>query len=433
MRWITWLLILGLAAPASLAWTEATAQAPPGPGSSDVAAYYNRGVLYLKRGELDRALAEFGVVLRLQPDNLNARYNRGVLHLKKGALDQAIADFDAVLDRQPGNARAHYNRGVLYLKKGELDRALADFDATLRLEPGNAGAHYNRGLVHLGRGELDAAWRDYGEVLTLDPSHDRARGHLAALEARLTLARPAELPRPAAPDAGQPEGQRVALVLGNGAYVAAPTLRNPTNDARAIADLLERLGFAVSRGLDLDRTAMEARLAAFTEAARGAELAMVFYAGHGLQVDGTNYLLPTDGTLEREADLQRLIAADRLVEAAARAKRLALIILDACRDNPLVGRVRAIAAGSGLALMWHTPANVLIAYATAAGATAADGTGNHSPFTAALLEHLATPGLEVRLMLGRVRDVVAARTGGGQVPFTYGSLGGEELHLAAAR
>ncbi len=227
--------------------------------------------------------------------------------------------------------------------------------------------------------------------------------------------------------------RRVALVIGNGAYENAPALVNPANDARAMAGMLRRVGFEVLEGVDLGRAAMEELLARFEERAREAEAALAFFAGHGVQVDGRNYLLPIDARLEQKADLRRQIQADWLVEDAGRAKRLALVILDACRDNPLArslqARGRGLGVGRGLAQIQDQPPNTLVAYATAADATAADGEGANSPFTAALLEHLPTPGLEIGLALRRVRDAVIERTGGRQRPFTYGSLGGEEFYL----
>lgn len=230
--------------------------------------------------------------------------------------------------------------------------------------------------------------------------------------------------------------ERVALVIGNGAYRSAPPLANPANDARAMAGLLERLGFQVETGLDLDRLAMEELVATFEEKARAAEVAFVFYAGHGIQVAGRNYLVPIDASLRRESDVRRLIEADWVLESAGRARRLAVVFLDACRDNPLAesyaSTSRSAAVGRGLASIGRAPANLLVAYATAADATAADGLGRHSPFTEALLEHLPARGVELRLALGRVRDSVARRTDQQQIPYTYGSLGGDEFYLAPA-
>jgi uncharacterized caspase-like protein len=238
-----------------------------------------------------------------------------------------------------------------------------------------------------------------------------------------------------APAAGAvPAERRVALVIGNGAYRNAPELVNPTNDARAMAALLRDLDFEVLEGEDLEREAMEDLIVRFEEAARAADVALAFYAGHGVQVGGRNFLLPVEARLEQRVDLRRLVPADWLIEDAGLAGRLALVILDACRDNPLVrtlqAKERSLGVGHGLALAQDLPANMLVAYATGANATAADGTGANSPFTEALLENLRTPGLEVGLAFRRVRDSVVTLTGGNQQPATYGSLGGQEFYLA---
>lgn len=247
------------------------------------------------------------------------------------------------------------------------------------------------------------------------------RSAFLVLVAVLSLAAPASAER------------RVALVIGNGAYVDAARLPNPPNDAQAVAALLTELGFAVRTGFDLGRDGMEDAVADFEEAAVGAEVAFVFFAGHGMQVDGANFLFPVDARLDRRQDLYRLLDARRLVEAASRARRLAIVLLDACRDNPLARsfgqRTRSVSVGRGLTTIVDTPPNVLVAYATADGATAEDGVGRHSPFTAALLEHLPSPGVELRLLFGRIRDAVIARTQNRQQPYIYGSLGGDPFYI----
>jgi uncharacterized caspase-like protein len=230
--------------------------------------------------------------------------------------------------------------------------------------------------------------------------------------------------------------ERVALVIGNSAYVNAPSVPNPRNDAQAMADTLTELGFEVITGLDLDREGMEDAVDRFGAAAEGPDLALVFYAGHGIQVAGENYALPVDARLRSESDLRRAVPLLWLVAEAGRAGSLGLVILDACRNNPLaeemkrgLGATRAFAVGRGLARLEDAPTNTLIAYATSADATADDGSGQNSPYTTALLAHIRTPGLEVRQLFGRVRDTVMDQTNGVQTPFTYGSLGGEAIYL----
>jgi len=234
---------------------------------------------------------------------------------------------------------------------------------------------------------------------------------------------------------------RVALVIGNAAYEHTARLANPGNDARAMTDLLQRLGFEIHGGLDLDKRGMETLLREFGRQAESADVAMVFYAGHAVQVDGENYLLPTDARLANERDLKwDAVPLNYVMEETARVRRLRMVLLDACRDNPLANQMarsmggRSAAVGRGLAVI-ETPsggADTLVVYATEAGRIAADGDGRNSPFTEALLDHLDTPGVEVRLLMGRVRDAVREKTGGRQTPWVNNSLGGSEYYLVSA-
>jgi hypothetical protein len=232
---------------------------------------------------------------------------------------------------------------------------------------------------------------------------------------------------------------RVALVIGNSAYQHTTPLTNPGNDARAMADLLARLDFEVVQGRDLDKRAMESLLRQFGQQAGMADVALVFYAGHALQVGGENYLLPIDARLTSEGDLKwEAIPLAFVMEEADRAARLRLILLDACRDNPLAEQMarsvrgRSASVGRGLAIIdtTSTVTDTLIAYATEAGAIADDGRGRNSPFTEALLEHLPTPGKEIRLVMGDVRDAVSRKIHGRQIPWVNASLGGTEYILA---
>jgi dipeptidyl aminopeptidase/acylaminoacyl peptidase len=229
--------------------------------------------------------------------------------------------------------------------------------------------------------------------------------------------------------------KKVALVIGNSAYQKASALPNPKNDAAAVGALLKSAGFAVVviRN-DLDQKAFTRVLRDFTEHARNADMAVIFYAGHGIEVGGSNYLIPTDATIERDIDVQdETISLERLSSTIEKAKRLRLIILDACRDNPFAEKMRNVVAtrsfvSRGLAKV-EPPADTLIAFAAKAGSVAADGSEGNSPFTKALLKHLVTPGLDIRLALGKIRDEVFETTNEKQEPFVYGSLGGATVAL----
>ena len=224
-----------------------------------------------------------------------------------------------------------------------------------------------------------------------------------------------------------PAAQRVALVVGNAAYEHTVPLSNPRNDATDVARALRSLDFEVIEGLDLDKRGFETKLRAFARAARGAEATLFFYAGHGLQVEGRNYLVPTDAKLADEVDL-RLDAFELEAFLGPMRSTTNLVFLDACRDNPLannlarsMGPTRSAAVGRGLGRV-ETGSGTLIAYATQPGNVADDGEGRNSPFTEALLAHIATPGLGVDALLARVTDDVMRGTGERQQPWRHSSL-----------
>ena len=232
--------------------------------------------------------------------------------------------------------------------------------------------------------------------------------------------------------------KRVALVIGNAVYQNVPRLPNPANDGTTIATTLKNAGFDVVDSRH-DLTAADTRRALrdFADRARDADIAVVYYAGHGIEVDGGNYLIPVDAKLERDTDVyDEALSLDRVLLAIEPAKKLRLVILDACRDNPFSKNMKRTVAtraiGQGLAKVEPTSPNMLIAYSAKAGSTAADGDGKNSPFTVALSKHLTTPGLDVRRAFGFVRDDVLKTTNNRQEPFVYGSLGGEDVPLVPA-
>ncbi len=233
---------------------------------------------------------------------------------------------------------------------------------------------------------------------------------------------------PLATAAPATDERRVALVIGNGSYAHTTVLPNARNDGRAMAETLRGLGFDVLEGIDADRAGTEELIRQFGRRLRGADVGLFFYAGHGLQVGGSNYLVPVDVALEDETDVAfEAVRLDVVLAQLEREPRTSLIFLDACRDNPLnasrIGLTRAAAASRGLARV-DGSIGTLIAFATEPDAVALDGDGPHSPFTAALLDHIGTPGLEVRQMLTRVRQQVIDATNGEQVPWDHSSLTG---------
>jgi hypothetical protein len=219
---------------------------------------------------------------------------------------------------------------------------------------------------------------------------------------------------------------KVALVIGNGAYRAMPALRNPANDANLIASRLSGLGFDIVRIIDGDRRDFRDGLTDFGRRAQNADVALVFYAGHGVQVNGNNWLLPVDAEIEASTDLpaQAMKADDLLEIMQASGARLKLVFFDACRNNPLP---RSLSRGTanGLARLEANAAGMMIAFATSPGDVALDGSGNNSPFTEALARFIDTPDLEVRHLMGKVRESVYVSTGERQLPWLNEALIGE--------
>jgi Caspase domain len=228
---------------------------------------------------------------------------------------------------------------------------------------------------------------------------------------------------------------KVALVIGNGAYQNVPALANPPHDGTDIATAFQRLGYSVRLVTDANYDDMRRAIRDFTPKASDAEIAVVFFAGHGMEVGGENWLIPVDAELTSDlATEQEAVSLRTVMLMVSTASKLGLVVLDACRNNPFLAKMKrmvtARAVTRGLSAV--EPANnVLVAYAAKDGTTAADGRGRNSPFTTALLRHLETPGLEVTFLFRNVRDDVMAATRSEQQPFTYGSLSKEAIYLAS--
>jgi formylglycine-generating enzyme required for sulfatase activity len=231
--------------------------------------------------------------------------------------------------------------------------------------------------------------------------------------------------------------RRVALVIGIGAYQNAPHLTNPANDARAIGDSLRRLKFDVTELYDTDFRALNSGVRAFGVRAATADVAVVYYAGHGVQVDRENYLIPADAKLERERDLlYEAMPLDRLLGEVSQASRIGIVLLDSCRNNPFIERVarsitvagRAVSTTPGLARVDNVPRNTMVVMAAKADQIAEDGQ-DHSPFAGALLAHFQIPGLELSLFFRSVRDTVLRATNNRQEPYVFSSLGAEPFYF----
>lgn len=227
---------------------------------------------------------------------------------------------------------------------------------------------------------------------------------------------------------GSLAGPRVALVVGNQNYTHGPDLKNPVADASAMAIRLQELGFTVTLAEDQNLVEFGRSLNRFKTALEGAEVALFYYAGHGVQVDGATYLIPTDGRMETRDDLATAITINEIADVVQNDLRAGIILVDSCRDNPFYeARSRSFTRQEVAGGVDGPSLGLFIGYASQPGATASDGVGGHSPFTEALLGALDEPGLEIEHVMRRLRYSVALQTEGVQVPWSQSSLLGSVI------
>lgn len=232
-----------------------------------------------------------------------------------------------------------------------------------------------------------------------------------------------------------PPDRRVALIIGNSSYENERRLKNPEKDARTVAEALVKLGFKVEEvRLNQKKSEMEDALRIFARKVRTADLALIYFSGHGMEVNGTNYLIPTDAKLDTDTDVAfEAIPLDLVLGTVRRARKLRVVLLDACRDNPFLQTMKLESGATKNVSKGFQPireeADLLVNYAAAAGTTASDGEGQNSPYARALVQHLLTPGKDISRVFGLIRDSVSDMTDGRQVPHTYGSLSGKEYYL----
>ncbi|RZN09327.1 peptidase C14, caspase catalytic subunit p20 [Bradyrhizobium genosp. SA-3] len=438
--------------------------------------FHNRGNAWRGKRDYAKAIADYDMSIKADPKSAFSFQNRGISKEALGDLDGALADINQAIRLDPTLPQPRINRTAIWRAKGDLDRAIADGSEAIRLAkerppvnimtPPNSvpiSGYIHRALAYEAKGDYAHAKDDYKATLAIVASDAGSKANQATAKVRLSLltdasapiprdapspttqptdpapqqAGPAPTPAPVAP------GKRMALVIGNGAYAHVKALPNPPNDARAIAKSLRDIGFTVSEGIDLDRAAMQKVTRDFLREAARAQVAVVYYAGHGVQVDGRNYLIPVDVELKPGANMtEAMIETDTIMAGLDDQVRTNILIFDACRNNPMaqqvasVGGNRGIEGAPGLAAPTSLGtgatlgAGTLIAYATAPGQVALDGEGANSPFSAALSRHIGTPGLEVQQMLTRVRAEVVSTTKNKQVPWSNSSLLGE-VYLAA--
>ncbi|MBR0856618.1 caspase family protein [Bradyrhizobium liaoningense] len=440
--------------------------------------FHNRGNAWRGKHDYAKAIADYDMSIKSDPRSAFSFQNRGISKQALGDLDGALADINQAIRLDPTLPQPLINRTAIWRAKGDLDRAIADGSEAIRLAkekppanimtPPNSvliSGYTHRALAYEAKGDYAHARDDYKSTLAIVASDAGSKANQATAKVRLSLVTdasapiprdaPSPSPQPAASPAPQPtgaapapspvpaaRGTRMALIIGNGAYQHVKALPNPPNDARAVAKSLRDIGFTVSEGVDLDRAAMQKVTRDFLREAARAQIAVVYYAGHGVQVDGRNYLIPVDVELKPGANMtEAMIDMDTIMAGLDDQVRTNILIFDACRNNPMAQQVasagtnRGMEGASGLAAPTSLGtgatlgAGTLIAFATAPGQVALDGEGANSPFSIALSRHIGTPGLEVQQMLTRVRAEVVSTTKNKQVPWSNSSLLGE-VYLA---
>jgi tetratricopeptide (TPR) repeat protein len=430
--------------------------------------YYMKGLALAQRQRYIEALPLMDKAISLWTFNADGFSGRGRVRRLAGDLEGAIKDLDKAVLIAPRSAVALGNRGDARRQRGDLTGSLRDFDLALSVAPEFAPGLTGRGLTLERMGRLDEARRDFQAAVDLPKERllediqrqdvETAKARLAALSSGAP--QPTILPSPGksgevipTPNVLPPQppammvgaGKRVALVIGNSHYRNVGALPNPEKDASALAASLKNVGFSsVTLVTDVTRESLAQALRAFAAEADAADWAVVYYAGHGVEVGGVNYLVPVDAKLAVDRDVQfEAIPLDQIMAAVEQTKKLKLILLDACRNNPFIPQMQRTAAaepaqrGTGGATIGtrsvgrglgdiNPGGGTLVVYAAKHGQLALDGEGANSPFVVALLQRLATPGVDITKIFRLVRDDVMEMTAGRQEPYTYGSISGRE-------
>jgi tetratricopeptide (TPR) repeat protein len=378
-------------------------------------AFYSRCLVYLVKGDYDKAISDCSEALRMTPEYPAALTKRGFAYSHKGEYDEAISDYNEAIRLKPDYPYAFNNRGVAYANQGEYDKAISDYNEAIRLKPDYPYAFNNRGNAYSKIGEDHKAISDYNEAKRL----------AAALPTPPAAASAPAQPMPATPPPATPAapaGQHVALVVANGAYRDAP-LANPGVDADLIKAGLERGGFKVTVKRDLPLDGFEQAIEEFADEAKGAEVALFYFAGHGFSLDSggvqQNLLMATDANFQAKTGYALQSSGEsleHLQQVITGHAHATLIFIDACRNIPVVAR-RGL-GGRGFAPIDASAFDgAFVVISTRQGKMADDGVaGQGSPFARAVAKILPTPDLRIEDAYYLIRDEVNAETSGAEVP-----------------
>jgi len=454
----------------------AAGQEPP---KNMAMAYSNKARAHYHKDEFDQAIDDASEAIRLNPNFTNAYLNRGNAWFGKEDFEKAADDYAKAIDTNKKNPDAHFNFGLAHHRMKNYEKAIGSFDTAISLDSKNADyfktrgnakynldrynesvddydkaiqlnsnfgyAYYDRGLSYEQLGEFRPALENFRKAASLIPQSDtwqqEAESRVALMQDKLggksVVVENEKKEQVGTDDSANKDIldnksslRKLALVIGNGNYRNATELPNPANDAAAMARMLSSIGFDVIDGVDLDKRAMDIKVREFIDRVDSYDIALMFYAGHGISVAGKSYLLPVDVVLEKSSALEfEAVEADTLYGYMAGDNRTSIVLLDACRNNPFsrsfarsLGATRAALVGQGLASPNVIGGNILIGFATAPGDVAADGDGRNSPFTEALLKHMPEQGVEIEQVMKRVKAEVYNKTNGRQRPWHNSDL-----------
>ncbi|MCJ2033145.1 tetratricopeptide repeat protein [Methylobacterium sp. J-068] len=436
-----------------------------GLGRSSPVGLTLRGDTYREVGDADAAIGDYNQALRRVGDFVAAYVGRGLAYEAKGDTARARLDFVKALSlpsdidaEKAKPAQSIARARIEAIAKAEAERLQSDRLNAARLavaaaETAEQGAAQKVLLARekeakaaseaavkrevdraVAQARLEAERAANAKIAAVQAESNLRQAALKAETARVR-ANQALLAANAKPGSVYNPGHRVALVIGNQAYGAFGTLANPGRDADAIAASLKASGFdSVRLVKDLKREEFLSALKDFEDEAERSDWAMIYYAGHGFQINGENYLVPVDAKMKLDREVpDETVSLDRVLSTVAQARKLRIVVLDACRDNPFASQMKHTGSNRaltpGLTGIGEPTGGTLVAFAAKAGQQAMDGGGGHSPYAAALIKRLAEPNLEISMIFRYVRDDVLKLTESSQEPYTYGSLPGESFYF----